>query len=268
VQRHDRVRRHGRDPAWRPGRSPAPPDPRPTARRCVKRERVLEMRQMRSRKPAKRSARVRLIMLCIGAAFLGIFLTVLVRAVRGYSALKTGLGYLPLTAGIMVGSGAAAGLVPRVGARPVPLAGARLRLAARTGCRGLASTAATPARCWARCWSLPSASASCSCRSPSSPCPAWRTRSPGLRGRPALHRPASRRVEQARRARHRRRRQPWSPRSSELMPVLSGPGPHSNRPAVVLVRRSHSCRVVSWHDRGEAAAVTRARLAGPREDAP
>ena len=140
------------------------------------------MRQMRSRKPAKRPTRVRLIMLCVGAAFFGIFfLTVLVRAVRGYSALKTGMGYLPLTAGIMVGSGAAAGLVPQVGARSVLLAGARLRLAARTGCRGLASTAATPARCWARCWSSPSASACCSCRSPSSPCPAWRTRSPGLR---------------------------------------------------------------------------------------
>ena len=194
------------------------------------------MRQMRSRKPAERPTRVRLIMPCVGAAFFGIFfLTVLLQAVRGYSALKTGLGYLPLTAGIMVGSGAAAGLVPRVGTRSVLLAGAWLRLAARTGCRGLASTAATPARCRARCWSSPSASACCSCRSPSSPCPAWRTRSPGLRGRPAQHRPASRRADQARRARHRRldrrRRQPLSLRSSELMPVLSGPGPHSKRPA-------------------------------------
>jgi hypothetical protein len=74
------------------------------------------MRQMRSRKPAKRPTRVRLIMLCVGAAFFGsFFLTVLVQAVRGYSALKTGLGYLPLSAGIRVGSGAAAGLVPWVG---------------------------------------------------------------------------------------------------------------------------------------------------------
>ena len=78
------------------------------------------MRQMRSRKPAKRPTRVRLIMLCVGAAFFGIFfLTVLVQAVRGYSALKTGLGYLPLSAGIMVGSGAAAGLVPWVGGCPL-----------------------------------------------------------------------------------------------------------------------------------------------------
>jgi hypothetical protein len=62
------------------------------------------MRQMRSRKPAKRPTRVRLIMLCVGAAFFRIFfLTVLVQAVRGYLALKTGLGYLPLTAGIMGG---------------------------------------------------------------------------------------------------------------------------------------------------------------------
>ena len=67
-----------------------------------------------------------LIMLCVGAATSGIifFLTVLMQAVWGYSAPKTGLGYLPLTAGIMVSSGAAAQLVSRVGARPLLLAGA------------------------------------------------------------------------------------------------------------------------------------------------
>ncbi len=67
-----------------------------------------------------------LIMLCVGAAIFGIFffLTVFMQAVWGYSALKTGLAYLPLTAGIMVGSGAAAQLIPRVGAQPLLLAGA------------------------------------------------------------------------------------------------------------------------------------------------
>jgi EmrB/QacA subfamily drug resistance transporter len=67
-----------------------------------------------------------LIMLCVGAAIVGLFffLTVFMQTVWGYSALKTGLAYLPLTAGIMVGSGAAAQLIPRIGARPLLLAGA------------------------------------------------------------------------------------------------------------------------------------------------
>jgi predicted MFS family arabinose efflux permease len=67
-----------------------------------------------------------LIMLCVGTAIFGMFffLTVFMQAVWGYSALKTGLGYLPLTAALMVSSGAAAQLVSRAGARPLLLAGA------------------------------------------------------------------------------------------------------------------------------------------------
>jgi EmrB/QacA subfamily drug resistance transporter len=67
-----------------------------------------------------------LIMLCGGAALSGMFffLTVFLQAVWGYSALKTGVAYLPLTAGILVASGAAVQLVPRVGARPLLLASA------------------------------------------------------------------------------------------------------------------------------------------------
>jgi hypothetical protein len=51
------------------------------------------------------------------------FLTVFMQSVWGYSALKTGVAYLPLTAAIMVASGVAAQLVARVGARPLLLAG-------------------------------------------------------------------------------------------------------------------------------------------------
>jgi hypothetical protein len=67
-----------------------------------------------------------LIMVCVGAATFGMFffLTLFMQSVWGYSALKTGLAYLPLTAGIMVSSGAAAQLIPRVGARPLLLTGA------------------------------------------------------------------------------------------------------------------------------------------------
>src|SRR6266702_4596405 len=66
-----------------------------------------------------------LIMLCVGTAIFGMFffLTVFMQAVWGYSALKTGVAYLPLTAAILVASGAAAQLVPRIGARPLLLAG-------------------------------------------------------------------------------------------------------------------------------------------------
>jgi EmrB/QacA subfamily drug resistance transporter len=67
-----------------------------------------------------------LMMLCVGAALFGVFffLTVFVQTVWGYSALKTGVAYLPLMAMIMVASGVAAQLVSRVGARPLLLAGA------------------------------------------------------------------------------------------------------------------------------------------------
>ena len=64
-------------------------------------------------------------MLCLGAAISGMFffLTVFMQTVWGYSALKTGVAYLPLTAVTMVSSGAAAQLVARIGARPLLLAG-------------------------------------------------------------------------------------------------------------------------------------------------
>jgi EmrB/QacA subfamily drug resistance transporter len=67
-----------------------------------------------------------LVMLCVGATIFGMFffLTVFMQAVWGYSALKTGLAYLPLTAAILLASGAAARLVARVGARPLLLVGA------------------------------------------------------------------------------------------------------------------------------------------------
>jgi EmrB/QacA subfamily drug resistance transporter len=67
-----------------------------------------------------------LIMVCVGAVFFPMlfFLTVFMQSVWGYSALKTGLAYLPLAAAIMVSSAAAAAqLVGRIGARPLLLAG-------------------------------------------------------------------------------------------------------------------------------------------------
>jgi EmrB/QacA subfamily drug resistance transporter len=66
-----------------------------------------------------------LAMLCTGAALFGMFffLTLFLQVVWGYSAVKAGLAYLPMTAAIGVTSGAAAQLLPRVGARPAIAAG-------------------------------------------------------------------------------------------------------------------------------------------------
>jgi EmrB/QacA subfamily drug resistance transporter len=65
-----------------------------------------------------------LVMLCIGTALFGMFffLTIFVQTVWGYSALKTGIAYLPMVAVIMLGAGVSTQLVPRIGARPLLLA--------------------------------------------------------------------------------------------------------------------------------------------------
>jgi EmrB/QacA subfamily drug resistance transporter len=66
-----------------------------------------------------------LIALCVGTALFGMFffLTLFLQDVWGYSALKSGIAYLPIMATVMVMSGAASQLVPRVGARPLLIAG-------------------------------------------------------------------------------------------------------------------------------------------------
>src|SRR5262249_60432202 len=51
------------------------------------------------------------------------FLTVFMQAVWGYSPLRTGVAYLPFTAALFLGAGAVAQLVPKIGARPILLAG-------------------------------------------------------------------------------------------------------------------------------------------------
>jgi predicted MFS family arabinose efflux permease len=66
-----------------------------------------------------------LIMLFVGTAMFGMFffLTIFVQTVWGYSALKTGIVYLPLATGVMAMAGVSAALVPRIGARPLLPAG-------------------------------------------------------------------------------------------------------------------------------------------------
>jgi EmrB/QacA subfamily drug resistance transporter len=66
-----------------------------------------------------------LISLCVGTSLFGMFffLTLFVQNVWGYSALKTGVAYLPMIFMVMAASGVASQLVTRIGARPLMLAG-------------------------------------------------------------------------------------------------------------------------------------------------
>jgi EmrB/QacA subfamily drug resistance transporter len=86
------------------------------------RQALLPVRLLRSR---DRSGAY-LIMLCVGTSAFGMyfFMTLFMQLIWGYSALRTGMAYLPYTAAVVVASGAAAQLVPRIGARPLLLAGA------------------------------------------------------------------------------------------------------------------------------------------------
>jgi hypothetical protein len=51
------------------------------------------------------------------------FLTIFVQTVWGYSALRTGIAYLPMVAVILLMAGVSTQLVPRIGARPLLIAG-------------------------------------------------------------------------------------------------------------------------------------------------
>jgi EmrB/QacA subfamily drug resistance transporter len=66
-----------------------------------------------------------LMMLGVGTAIAGVFffLTLFVQDVWGYSALRTGVAFLPVTAAMLVGAVGASALVPRIGARPVLVGG-------------------------------------------------------------------------------------------------------------------------------------------------
>ena len=72
-----------------------------------------------------------LIMLCSSTAMAAVFffLTVFQEAVWGYSALRVGVGYLPMTIAVLAGAAIAARLVRRVAVRPLLLAGSAVAAA-------------------------------------------------------------------------------------------------------------------------------------------
>jgi EmrB/QacA subfamily drug resistance transporter len=94
---------------------------------------LIEMRSSRPLLPMRvladrNRAGAYLIMLCVGTGLFGLFffLTVFLQTVLGYSAIRTGLAYLPFPVGLVSASAVASQLVPRVGPRPLILAGAAM----------------------------------------------------------------------------------------------------------------------------------------------
>ena len=68
------------------------------------------------------------VMLCLATAMFGIFffLTIFVQEVLGYSALRSGVAFLPFAGTVVLMSGVASQLISRVGARPFMVAGASI----------------------------------------------------------------------------------------------------------------------------------------------
>ena len=66
-----------------------------------------------------------LIMLCVSTGLFGLFffLTLFIQTVLGYSAIRSGIAYLPFAVGVVIASGLASQLMPRLGPRPLIVAG-------------------------------------------------------------------------------------------------------------------------------------------------
>ncbi len=69
-----------------------------------------------------------LVMLCVGTSMFGLFffLTIFIETVWGWSALKTGVAYLPMVGIIMAMAGVSSQLIARIGAKPLLIAGSTI----------------------------------------------------------------------------------------------------------------------------------------------
>ena len=69
-----------------------------------------------------------LIMLCVATGLFGLFffLTLFIQTVLGYSAIRSGIAYLPFAVGVVIASALASPLVARIGPRPLIVAGAAM----------------------------------------------------------------------------------------------------------------------------------------------
>jgi EmrB/QacA subfamily drug resistance transporter len=70
-----------------------------------------------------RGANVGMLVVAMGLFAMFFFNTLFLQRVLGYSPLEAGLAFLPFTAGIIIGSVASQSLIPRLGAREVPVIG-------------------------------------------------------------------------------------------------------------------------------------------------
>ena len=75
-----------------------------------------------------RAANVVMFLVAAGLFAMFYFNTLYLQRVLGYSALEAGLAFLPFTAGIIIGAGLSQSLVPKLGAREVPLIGMPLAI--------------------------------------------------------------------------------------------------------------------------------------------
>jgi EmrB/QacA subfamily drug resistance transporter len=76
-----------------------------------------------------RAANVAMFFVACGLFAMFFFTTLYLQRVLGYSALEAGLAFLPFTLGIIIGAGLSQALVPKVGARELPIIGMALAIA-------------------------------------------------------------------------------------------------------------------------------------------
>jgi EmrB/QacA subfamily drug resistance transporter len=76
-----------------------------------------------------RAANVAMFFVAAGLFAMFYFNTLYLQRVLGYTPLEAGLAFLPFTAGIIIGAGLSQGLVPKVGARELPLIGMTMAIA-------------------------------------------------------------------------------------------------------------------------------------------
>jgi EmrB/QacA subfamily drug resistance transporter len=76
-----------------------------------------------------RAANVAMFFVACGLFAMFFFTTLYLQRVLGYSALEAGLAFLPFTGGIIIGAGLSQGLVPKVGARELPIIGMVMAIA-------------------------------------------------------------------------------------------------------------------------------------------
>jgi EmrB/QacA subfamily drug resistance transporter len=70
-----------------------------------------------------RTANISMLLVASGLFAMFFFNTLYTQRVLGYSAIEAGLAFVPFTAGIIVGAGLSQSLIPKLGAREVPLIG-------------------------------------------------------------------------------------------------------------------------------------------------